>query len=131
MTLNVAYREARIAAAVARQSGKIGSVAYADAGVAGLLMGARDDADFHRFVLKTRGPILAMKALRRDVLLVTLHSFFAVNCSRQLAAKRLRIHEKTLIYRLATIGRLTTLDLSRHEDRVLIDLALRMHEIIG
>jgi sugar diacid utilization regulator/GAF domain-containing protein len=130
-TLNDAYREARIAAAVARQSGKIGGVVYADAGVAGLLMGARDDADFRKFVLKTLGPILAMKTSRRDILLSTLRTFFAVNCSRQLTAKRLRIHQKTLIYRLATIARLTGLDFSRHEDRVVVDLALRMHQIIG
>lgn len=131
MSLDAAYREACIAATVARQRGTTGSVAYDDAGVAGLLMGARDGADFRKFVLKTMGPVLAMKAERRDVLMATLRAFFAVNCSRQQAAKRLRIHEKTLTYRLATIARLTGLDLSRHDDLVVIDLALRMHEMIA
>ena len=126
-----AYREARIAAAVARQRGKIGVVFYGDAGVAGLLMGARDDKDFRKFILTTLGPVLDEKGPQRDVLLKTLRAFFAANCSRQAAAKLLRVHQKTMCYRLEKFSRLTGLDLGRHEDRVLTDLALRMHEVVA
>jgi len=126
-----AYREAQIAAAVARQRGTMGVVFYGEAGVAGLLMGARDDKDFRKFVLATLGPVLDAKAPQRAVLLKTLQSFFAANCSRPATARRLRVHEKTICYRLEKFSRLTGLDLGRHEDRVLTDLALRMHEIVG
>ena len=125
-----AYREARIAAAVARQRGEAGIVFYGEAGVAGLLMGARDDKDFRKFVLATLGPVLDAKAPQRDVLLRTLRTFFAANCSRQVAANLLSVHQKTMCYRLEKFSRLTGLDLGRHEDRVLTDLALRMHEIV-
>lgn len=131
MNLAAAVREARIAASVARQSGKGGVVSYAEAGVAGMLMGARDEADLHAFVATTLGPLLGEPAARRDLLLTTLRAFFAANCCRQAAADHLRVHQKTMSYRLDKITSLTGLDLSRHDHRLQTDLALRMHEIVA
>jgi DNA-binding PucR family transcriptional regulator len=60
-----------------------------------------------------------------------LSAFFAANCSRQAAANQLRTHRKTVCYRLSKIKEITGLDLSRHEDRLLADLALRIQRMIG
>lgn len=131
MTLAGAWREARIAATVARQRDRAGVVFHADVGVTGLLMGARDETDFRTFVGGTLGAVLRQHGPQRGVLLKTVRTFFDANCSRQHTARLLRVHQKTVCYRLDKFASLTGLDLARHEDRLLIDLALRMHEIGG
>ena len=46
-----------------------------------------------------------------------------------MAAERLFVHHKTLRYRLERIKHLTGLDLSRHEDRMRADFALRLLQV--
>lgn len=48
-----------------------------------------------------------------------------------MAAEPLFIHRKTLRYRLERIKQLTGLDLSRHEDRMRADFALRLLQVNG
>ena len=105
-------------------------VAFGDVGVAGLLMSMREGADFKAFVDDKLGLLLREKPSQREVLLKSLRAFFAANCSRQAAANDLRIHQKTMVYRLDKIERMMGLDLASHEHRVLLYLALRMKDII-
>lgn len=131
MAVASAYKEACIAAEVARQRSKPGIVAYEDVGVAGLLMGSREDADILNFVRGTLGPLLGEPTKQTQTLLNSLRVFFAADCSRRRAAAQLRIHHKTLCYRLEKIAQLTRLDLCRHEDRMVADLALKMADMLG
>jgi DNA-binding PucR family transcriptional regulator len=55
--------------------------------------------------------------------------FFESDCSQRVAAERLFVHHKTLRYRLERIRQLTGLDLSRHEDRMRADFALRLLQV--
>jgi DNA-binding PucR family transcriptional regulator len=130
MGMPAAWRDARIALDVARQSGKTTVVGFDDVGVAGLLMSIRDGADFQAFVNEKLGKILQEKVPQRDVLMKTLNIFFASNCSQQATAKELRTHQKTIAYRLDKVERITGLDLACHEHRVLLYLALRMTDLI-
>ena len=127
--LSPAYREARISLEVARQRGRIAAARYEDAGIVGVLLSLRDEADVRKLVKSILGPVLEQKAQTRDVLLCTLEAFFELNCSRQAAAKKLCVHEKTIVYRLAKIEGLTGLDLAKHEKRLLGDIALRMYRM--
>jgi len=77
------------------------------------------------------GKLLKEKGPQRDVLMKTLHAFFASNCSQQATAKGLRTHQKTIAYRLDKVERITGLDLASHEHRVLLYLALRMNDLIS
>ena len=52
-----------------------------------------------------------------------------MNCSRTAAAELLGVHEKTVAYRLGKIRDMTGLDFSKHEKRLLADIALRMHSM--
>ena len=131
MVLAAAWKDARVALDVARQTGENRIVAFGDAGVAGLLMTMRNGADFKAFASQKLGNLLNENTRQRDVLLQTLRAFFAANCSRQASASQLRIHQKTMIYRLEKIERMTKLDLGSHENRVLLYLALRMHDLIA
>lgn len=131
MAMPAAWRDARIALDVARQSGKTLIVSFDDVGVAGLLMSMREGADFRAFINEKLGKLLDEKGPQREVLIKTLHAFFASNCSQQAAAKGLRTHQKTIAYRLDKVERITGLDLASHEHRVLLYLALRMNDLIG
>jgi len=93
-------------------------------------MSMREGADFKAFVDDKLGLLLREKPSQREVLLKSLRAFFAANCSRQAAANDLRIHQKTMVYRLDKIERMMGLDLASHEHRVLLYLALRMKDII-
>ena len=93
-------------------------------------MSMREGADFKAFVDDKLGFLLREKTPQREVLLKSLRAFFAANCARQAAANDLRIHQKTMAYRLDKNERMTGLDLASHEHRVLLYLALRMKDII-
>jgi len=127
MSLGGADREARISLEVARQRGPVATARYEDAGIIGLLLSLRDEADVQKLVRTIFGPLLDEKPESRDLLLRTLDAFFKANCSRQAAAKELGIHEKTVVYRLGKIQQLTGLNLALHEKRLLADIALRMY----
>jgi DNA-binding PucR family transcriptional regulator len=131
MLIPTAWKESHIALDVARQSRRTTVVGFDEVGVAGLLMGIRDGADFHEFVKEKLGTLLKAKSPQREVLLQTLRTFFSCNCSQQAAAKELRTHQKTVAYRLDKIERMTGLRLAAHEQRVLLYLALRMNDLIA
>ena len=131
LLMPVAWKDAHIALDVARQSRNAAVVDFEDVGVAGLLMSIRNGADFHEFVKDTLGKLLKEKSPQREVLLQTLRAYFSCNCSQQAAAKELRMHHKTVAYRLDKIERMTGLKLAAHEQRVLLYLALRVNDLIA
>jgi len=124
------YQDARTALAVTRRTGS-GVLGFEDIGVAGLLLTLRDGGDFKGFVADKMKAILSEAPAQREALLETLRAYFCENCSQHGTALRLRLHHKTVAYRLEKIERLTGLDLSHHESRVLLDLALRMSDLLS
>jgi putative methionine-R-sulfoxide reductase with GAF domain len=78
MLMPAAWKDSHIALDVARQSRRTAVVGFDEVGVAGLLMGIRDGADFHEFVKETLGKLLKEKNPQREVLLQTLRAFFRV-----------------------------------------------------
>jgi sugar diacid utilization regulator len=130
LMLVTAHREAKIAVEVARQRGKVGGGVFDRAGVVGILLSLRQEGDMQRLVQTTFRALLEKNQRQRGVLMKTLRVFFDTNCSQQSTAKRLRVHPKTVSYRLARIGELTGLDLTSHDDRLLADLALYINELM-
>ena len=126
----LACKDARVALAVTRQGSGERLLAFEDIGVAGLLMSMRDGADFRGFVEEKVGRLLNERSPQREALLDTLRAYFASNCSQYAAAQSLRLHKKTVAYRLEKIQRITGLDLNAHESRMLLDLALRMNDLM-
>ena len=125
-----ACKDARVALAVTRQAGRNRVLAVDEIGVAGLLMSLRDGADFKEFVAEKLSVLLQQSPAQREVLLSTLRTYFAANCSQRTTAQKLRVHQKTIAYRLEKIERMTGLDISTHESRMLLDLALRMNDLL-
>ncbi len=129
--LHRAYGEARTAGSVGRRIPASGVTAYDDMGLVRFLLPDSPAGDMQRFVDRLIGPLLEYDRRRSGSgeLLATLETYFQHDCSNRDAAERLGIHPKTLSYRLHQIHDLTGLDLTRHEDRVRADIALRIHQV--
>jgi sugar diacid utilization regulator/putative methionine-R-sulfoxide reductase with GAF domain len=126
-----ALNEARTALSAARRLGGDSVFLYEELGIVRLLLGSGNDPDLQTFIDDVTGPLLAYDRDNDGSLIRTLRGFFDANCSQRVAAERLFIHHKTLRYRLERIRQLTGLDLSRHEDRMRADFALRLLQISG
>ncbi len=129
--LNLAFREAQIALDVSRQIGRCGAVVYDRAGVVGMLLSLRHEVGMRRFLELNLGQLLLEEEKHRDLLLQTMRVFFDVNCSHEAASQRLGVHRKTIAHRLGKISQLTGLDLSTHDDRLVADLALYVHQMLA
>jgi len=130
-SLSVAFREAQIALDVSRQVGRCGAVVYDRAGVVGMLLSLRHEVGMRRFLELNLGQLLQVEEKQRDLLLQTMRVFFDVNCSHEAASQRLGVHRKTIAHRLDKISELTGLDLTTHDDRLVADLALYVHQMLA
>ncbi|MBV9920505.1 MAG: helix-turn-helix domain-containing protein, partial [Pseudonocardia sp.] len=126
-----ALNEARTALSAAHRLGGENVFLYEELGIVRLLLGSGDDPDLMTFIEEATGPLLAYDRDNDGSLIRTLRAFFDADCSQRVAAERLFIHHKTLRYRLERIKQLTGLDLSRHEDRMRADFALRLLQVSG
>ncbi|PWR21673.1 helix-turn-helix domain-containing protein [Zavarzinia compransoris] len=124
--LPVQLREAMIAIEVAKHRQGAPVACYGEIGVLGLLINLRGKADMRRIAQEILRDLATEPGQSRAVLLATLQAFFESDCSQIATAARLRTHQKTIAYRLGKIGRLTGLNLARHQDRVLADIGTRL-----
>jgi DNA-binding PucR family transcriptional regulator len=72
---------------------------------------------------------LAVDTPQAATLRQTLDVFLNLNCHQGQTAEALRVHAKTVAYRVGRCEALTGLDLGSHEDRVLLRLALTAHTL--
>ncbi|MFC4948100.1 helix-turn-helix domain-containing protein [Pseudonocardia sp. GCM10023141] len=124
-----ALNEARTALSAARRLGGQNVFLYEELGIVRLLLGSGTDPDLQTFIEDVTGPLVAYDRENDGALIRTLRAFFDADCSQRIAAERLFVHHKTLRYRLERIKQLTGLDLSRHEDRMRADFALRLLQV--
>lgn len=124
-----ALNEAQTALSAAHRLGGESVFLYEELGIVRLLLGSGNDPDLQTFVDEVTGPLLAYDRDNDGSLVRTLRAFFDADCSQRVAAERLFVHHKTLRYRLERIRGLTGLDLSRHEDRMRADFALRLLQV--
>lgn len=124
-----ALNEARTAFSAAHRLGGETVFLYEELGIVRLLLGSGDDPDLQTFVDEVTGPLIGYDQANNGALIRTLRAFFDADCSQRVAAERLFVHYKTLRYRLGQIEQLTGLDLSRHDDRMRADFALRLLQV--
>ena len=130
LKLDRASREASTALR-ATEKLKAGTVAcYEELGVVRLFVASKDDDSVREFVRQMLGDVIDYDKKREGRLLETLRVYFESNCSQQDAANKLFVHHKTVRYRLTRIEELSGLDLSKHEDRINLDLALKVHSVM-
>ena len=131
LSLDRASREASTALRAAERL-KAGTVAsYDELGVVRLFVASQGDDSIREFVRQMLGDVIEYDERKEGQLLETLRIYFESNCSQQDAADKLFVHHKTVRYRLTRIEQLSGLDLSKHEDRINLDLALKVHSVMN
>lgn len=131
LSLDRANREAATALRAAERL-KAGNMAsYDELGVVRLFVASEGDDNIREFVNEMLGDVIGYDRKKDSHLLETLRVYFESNCSQQEAADRLFIHHKTVRYRLTRVEQLTGLDLTRHEDRINLDLALKVYSVMS
>ncbi len=123
-----AYQEARLALEIRPWS----DAAVVDVGRLGayrLIIGATSGAHAVEFSRRTLGAAVEHDAKHNGSLLPTLRTYFAGGNSLTGTAKALKVHVHTVQYRLAKLEELTALKLSASEDRLTLELALRIFDL--
>jgi hypothetical protein len=121
-----ALRQARLAYATATP-GSRELVRYEQAPIAVLLASAPDAATM--VAESILGPVLALPAVERDVLLETLREWFTAQGATSVAAATLHVHRNTVRYRLRRVEELTGRSLAEPTGVAELHLALEATRI--
>ena len=122
-----ALKEARLALNISKITAANTPIEYNSMGLLGIIFGLREGTDFRDFAAnilqKLSGSDQQAQSLRK-----TLATYFDADCNKSSTAMALRVHPKTVAYRLERIEEETGLDLKSHDNRVLLSLAMQLHE---
>jgi purine catabolism regulator len=125
-----AREEARLAIEIRERLGRRERVFKVKSlGAFRLILKASSGADAVELCRQTLAPVLEHDRKRRSGLLPTFRTYLECGGAVKGAATRLGVHPHTVEYRLGRLQELTGLDLRRHEDRLTLELALRVLEI--
>ena len=95
------------------------------------LLASRDAADLRAFYEEVLGPLLSYDQEHNSELVKTLEAYFTSLCSPQATAELLHLHRNSLLYRLQRIEEIAGLKLNDPETRLLLQLALRVRQVVG
>lgn len=123
------FRQAGQALEMARRLDERKPLYYADLSVYRLLFQLEHSPELIAFQEETLGPLLAYEGA--EDLIHTLEAYFEHNGNLSQTAEALFIHRNTLIYRMERIAAITSLDLDKPENRLAIQLALRINRMMG
>jgi len=130
LEINNSYQEARRSIFIARKLDKDDEViSYSSLGVYKLLFAVKDGAVLQEYANQLLKPILRYDRGKNDILMQTLRNYLLCNCNNQKTADSLFIHLNTLKYRLQKIEDICGVDLNDPEERLNLQLALKVIEI--
>jgi sugar diacid utilization regulator/type II secretory pathway pseudopilin PulG len=126
-----AVREALHALRVLRITGKQhGPTGFDELGIWTLLGAVEDRERLLAFKDSVLGPLIEHDRKKNSQLVDTLRALVEANFHLRAASERLFVHPNTLRYRLPRIAELTGLDLERSEDRLRVDISLRILDMV-
>jgi sugar diacid utilization regulator len=105
--------------------------AFTDLGVWTLLGRVGDPEHLLAFTRGVLGTLLAHDAERQSQLVDTIRTLVACNFHYRTASEQLFTHPNTLRYRMTRIHELTSLDFTDADDRLKVEIALRILDVIG
>jgi sugar diacid utilization regulator len=127
-----AVSEAAYALQVQDVIGKAGApVAFSELGVWTLLGRVGSREHLVSFAESVLGELLVHDAQRHAQLVDTLRTLIKCNFHYRTAAEALYAHPNTIRYRMTRISALTGLDLTDGDDRLKVELALRILDVVG
>ncbi len=122
-------RQAGQALEMARRLGEQKPLYYSDLSVYRLLFQLEHSPELIAFQEETIGPLLAFEG--GNELIHTLEAYFEHNGNLSQTAEALYIHRNTLIYRMERIAAITNLELDKPDNRLALQLALRIYRMLG
>mgnify|MGYP000608826139 CR=1 FL=1 len=132
--LREAYREAKDAVSIANELGdREQTTFYGDLKLFQFLLALKERnlEQMRRFYLETLGPLVEHDERKQGDLIRTLNGFFRANGNLAEAAKHLDVHRNTLVYRLERISELTSLNLDDADNRLILNLALKVQRVLA
>jgi purine catabolism regulator len=127
-----AHEQAQQALRLSRRSGaRHQVVSYQGLGAFRLLLEVERPEVLRQYVTETLGPLLSYSQDRPTPLLETLEAMVEARWNRRAAARALRVHVNSLLYRLQRIEELSGLKLDHPEVRVNVAVALRARSLLG
>ncbi len=119
-----ALHEARVALAAVPAGAAV--MRFDDLGVLQFLVAPSGGEGLHAFAAGVLGDLIAYDRKHGTELIATLDSWFENSCSVAGTARAMRVHTKTLAYRLRRIQEVSGLDLTDRQRRLDVELALRV-----
>lgn len=132
--LREAYREAKDAVSIANELGEREKTTYyGDLKLFQFLLALKErNLDtMRRFYLETLGPLVEHDERKQGELIRTLNGYFEANGNLAKAAADLAVHRNTLVYRLERIAELTGLNLDDADNRLILNLALKVQRVLA
>jgi GAF domain-containing protein len=123
-----AYREAKLALEI-RPGDDDPVIDVGELGAYRLVIGATSSVDAVESSRRTLQPVLDHDHKRGGNLLLTLRAYLAAGMSVTAAAKALHVHVHTVQYRLGKVEELSGLSLRRSEERLTLELSLRLYDL--
>jgi purine catabolism regulator len=125
----VSLRQAGQALEMARRLAEPKPLYYSDLSVYRLLFQLEHSPELIAFQEETIGPLLALE--NANEFIHTLEAYFEHNGNLSQTAEALFLHRNTLIYRMERIAAITNLELDKPENRLALQLALRIYRMLG
>ena len=130
--LSDAFNEARIGIAVRGQLGRREPVFnVSELGAFRLILKSASEEDVARLCHDVLASVLEQDAKRGTELLRTFRTFLHLGSSAKAAADELNVHPHTIQYRLDRLQSLTGMSLGHPDDRLTLELALRVMDAAG
>lgn len=128
--LRQSLSEAEHAARVQRLAGP-GLAAYDHLGVMRLLYPLHESGALEAFAQETLAPLLRADSFHGDSLIETLEAWFQANGNLTGAARRLKVHRNTFLYRLHRIEDVLHIDLEDGDQRLALHLAITIWRMLN
>jgi DNA-binding PucR family transcriptional regulator len=127
-----AVQEAQYALHILGVLGRTGKPqAFGDLGVWTLLGRVGDGEHLMSFAGSVLGVLMTHDAERQSQLVDTVRTLVECNFHYRTAAEQLYTHPNTLRYRMSRINELTGLDFADADDRLKVEIALRILDVLG
>jgi PucR family transcriptional regulator, purine catabolism regulatory protein len=128
--IRASFQEAEQALSIAqRLFGGNRTVSFDELRVYGLLFPLHSSGELRRFHDEILGKLVEYDAKHSGELVRTLETFFACDGNLQRTADTLYLHRNTLAYRLERIEDISNLSLRDQDDRLCLQLALKIKDI--
>jgi purine catabolism regulator len=124
------YQEARLMAEM-KLAGQRAVVDASGLGAYRLIIGATSSPDALAFSRRTLERLIEHDRKHNTALIGTLRTYLAKGLSMSLAAQELHVHVHTVKYRLNRLEEMTGRCLRNNEDRLTLELALRIFDLAG